>query len=68
MKRSKRLQMKKKARAFYRKRAAAKAEKAAGDALPRDEAEALRPWRGCGLVMAALAALALAGWTLSRFF
>ena len=59
MKRSKRLKTKRRSRAFYRRRMAAKA-KAKADAPQRSEAEALRPWRGWCVALAAFALAALA--------
>lgn len=52
---------KRRARAFYRMRSGA-------DALPPDEAEALRPWRGCGVALSAIAATAVIGWIAAKLF
>ena len=54
---------KRKARAFYRMR-----RQCGADVLPGDEAEALRPWRGCDVAMAAIVATALASWIAVQLF
>lgn len=53
---------KRKARAFYRLR-----NGYGGDTLVREEAESLRSWRGCGVVVAVMVGLTLVGWAI-RFF
>lgn len=53
---------KRKARAFYRLR-----NGYGGDTLVREEAESLRSWRGCGVVVAVLVGLALVGGALKLF-
>ena len=57
---------KRRARAFYRMRSCG------AGVLPPDEAEALRPWRGCGFfalfVLAAAAAIAVAGRIAAKVF
>ena len=50
---------KRKARAFYRMR---------NDVLPPDEAEALYPWRGCGVVLFIIVATAIIGWIAAKVF
>ena len=52
---------KRRARAFYRMR------RDAGDLRP-DEAEALRPWLGCGVAVLVIASVAVAGWIAARLF
>ena len=54
---------KRKARAFYRMR-----NSYGDDVLDRDEAEGLAPWRGCEVVLLAVAASALVGWIAVNFF
>lgn len=53
---------KRKARAFYKMRN--------GDAAlpPDDEAEALFPWRGSGVVMLVIVAAAVIGWIVEKLF
>lgn len=51
---------KRRARAFYRLRNN-------DDVLEQDEAEGLRSWRGCGVVVAVLAGFVLVGWALRLF-
>ena len=53
---------KRRARAFYKMRGGGVAT------LPRDEAEALRPWRGCGVAVLVMALVAAAGWIAARLF
>ena len=53
---------KRRARAFYRMR-----NSYGGDALNQEEAEGLRSWRGCGIVVAVMAGLALVGWAIKLF-
>ena len=53
---------KRRARAFYRLQTGY-----GDDTLGQEEAEGLRSWRGCGIVVAVLAGLALAGWALKLF-
>lgn len=53
---------KRRARAFYRLR-----NGYGGDALVREEAEGLRSWRGCGVVVAVLTGFVLLGWALKLF-
>ena len=52
---------KRRARAFYRLRRDA-------GALRPDEAEALRPWLGCGVAVLVIASVAVAGWLAARLF
>ena len=52
---------KRRARAFYRLR------RDAGMLRP-DEAEALRPWLGCGVAVLVIASVAVAGWLATRIF
>lgn len=52
---------KRRARAFYRMR------RDAGVLRP-DEAEALRPWLGCGVAVLVIASVAVAGWIAARLF
>lgn len=51
---------KRRARAFYRLRNN-------DDVLEQEEAEGLRSWRGCGIVVAVLVGFVLAGWALKLF-
>lgn len=53
---------KRRARAFYRLR-----NGYGGDALNQEEAESLRSWRGCGIVVAVLVGFVLVGWALKLF-
>ena len=53
---------KRKARAFYRLR-----NGYGGDTLGQEEAESLRSWRGCGVVVAVLVGFVLAGWAIKLF-
>ena len=53
---------KRRARAFYRMR-----NSYGDDALNQEEAEGLRSWRGCGIVVAVMAGLALVGWAIKLF-
>ena len=53
---------KRRARAFYRLR-----NGYGGDALEQAEAEGLRSWRGCGVVVAVLTGFVLLGWALKLF-
>lgn len=55
-----------KSRAFYRRRRAA--GKFGADVLPPGEAEAMRPWRGCGVALLAVAATAVVGWIAAELF
>ena len=52
-----------KARAFYRQR-----HGYGGDALPKDEAEGLAPWRGAEVVLVVVVATAVVGWIATRLF
>ena len=52
---------KRRARAFYRMRRDA-------GALRPDEAEALRPWLGCGVAVLVIASVAVAGWIAAMLF
>lgn len=54
---------KRKARAFYRQRRGY-----GGDALPKDEAESLAPWRGAEVVLMVVVAAAVVGWIATRLF
>ena len=51
-----------KARAFYGMR------RHGADVLPPDEAEALRPWRGCGPALLVAVSVAVAGWAAAKVF
>ena len=51
---------KRKARAFYRLRNS-------DNVLEQEEAEGLRSWRGCGIVVAVLVGFVLVGWALKLF-
>ena len=55
-----------KAKEFYLLRTRKGSPEAFLDVLPPDEAEALRPWRGCGAALLAIAAAAAAGWLVAR--
>lgn len=55
---------KRKARAFYRQRRHGYGR----DALPKDEAEGLAPWRGAEVVLMVVVATAVAGWVATRLF
>lgn len=52
---------KRRARAFYRMR------RDAGVLRP-DEAEALRPWLGCGVAVLVIASVAAVGWIAAKLF
>lgn len=52
---------KRRARAFYRMR------RDAGELRP-DEAEALRPWLGCGVAVLVIASVAAVGWLAAKVF
>lgn len=52
---------KRRARAFYRMR------RDAGMLRP-DEAEALRPWLGCGVAVLVIASVAAVGWIAAKLF
>ena len=52
---------KRRARAFYRMR------RDAGEPRP-DEAEALRPWLGCGVAVLVIASVAVIGWIAAKIF
>ena len=52
---------KRRARAFYRMRRDSRE-------LRPDEAEALRPWLGCGVAVLVIASVAVAGWLTARIF
>lgn len=54
---------KRRARAFYRTRRGYGA-----DVLPPDEAEAMRPWAGCGYALFAVVAVAVIGWAAAQIF
>ena len=54
---------KRKARAFYRRR-----HGYGRDALPKDEAESLAPWRGAEAVLMVVVATAVVGWIATQLF